>query len=331
MSQDNLLLHVQNLKMYFPIGGVFNPHRQVVKAVDNVSFAVEKGKTFGLVGESGCGKTTVGKCILRINCPTDGSIFYKGEDIAHYSAAQLRPIRRQIQLIFQDPYGSLNPRQKVSAILKDAIVEDGMPRTGAQIREEIIRLLNLVELSPDMSDRYPHELSGGQRQRLGIARTLACNPELIVCDEPVSALDVSIQAQISNLFIELQKRPGLTYVFIAHDLAVVRHIADTIAVMYLGHIVETMEAKELFRNPLHPYTKSLLSAVPIVDYAEEHKRERIILHGEVPSPIHAPSGCPFHPRCIHATEACSKVAPALEDIGGGHYVACHNFASAHEG
>lgn len=324
MEEKNILLEVKDLKMYFSVGSTFGKADKFVKAVDGVSFQVEKGKTFGLVGESGCGKTTTGKCILGIHHPKAGSILYKNQyDIASMTPRQMKPFRREIQLIFQDPYGSLDPRQNAFMILKDAIVEDGKKRSRAQIQEEVNRLLTLVELSPEMADRYPHELSGGQRQRLGIARALACNPELIVCDEPVSALDVSIQAQIINLFSKLQKQLGLTYVFVAHDLAVVRHIADVIGVMYLGHIVEMMDAKSLFSNPVHPYTESLLSAVPIVDYELEHKRERIILPGEVPSPIHAPVGCPFHPRCLYATETCAIQKPCLSDIGGGHYVACH--------
>lgn len=319
---DNKFLEVQNLKMYFRAASS-GFEKKYVKAVDDVSFSVEKGQTFGLVGESGCGKTTTGKCILRINKPTSGHILYKGQDLATMTDSQLKPIRRQIQLIFQDPYGSLDPRQSVGTILKDAIVGDKKKRTKEELDAEVAKYLELVELLPTMADRYPHELSGGQRQRLGIARALACNPELIVCDEPVSALDVSIQAQIINLFEDLKKKLGLTYVFIAHDIAVVRHIADVIAVMYLGHIVEMMDAKHIFTNPIHPYTKSLLSAVPTVDYAEERKRNRILLKGEVPSPINAPSGCPFHPRCMYATEQCKQNRPALRDLGGGHFVACH--------
>lgn len=322
--KDEIILDVQNLKMYFEATRGFK--KEVVKAVDDVSFSVVKGQTFGLVGESGCGKTTTGKCILRINKATDGHIIYKNHDLTTISDKDLKGIRRQLQLIFQDPYGSLNPRQTVEVILRDAIVGDRKRRTKEEILAEVHRLLELVELAPEMIDRYPHELSGGQRQRLGIARALACNPELIVCDEPVSALDVSIQAQIINLFEELKRKLGLTYVFIAHDIAVVRHIADVIAVMYLGHIVEKMDSKMIFKNPIHPYTKSLLSAVPIIDYVEEHKRERIILQGEVPSPINAPSGCPFHPRCAYAKEICSQKRPELRDLGCGHCVACH-FAS----
>ncbi|MBR5098566.1 MAG: ABC transporter ATP-binding protein [Spirochaetales bacterium] len=320
-EEKDVILDVQNLKMYFKTAKGFK--KQVVKAVDDVSFQVLKGQTLGLVGESGCGKTTTGKCILRINDPTDGHIIYKGRDIARLKKSELRENRRDIQLIFQDPYGSLNPRQNLRTILKDAIVGDHKPHTAEEIRREIDRLLTLVELSPLMADRYPHELSGGQRQRLGIARALACKPTLIVCDEPVSALDVSIQAQIINLFERLKDELGLTYVFIAHDIAVVKHIADVIAVMYLGHIVEMMDAKQIFRNPVHPYTRSLLSAVPTVDYDSERTRERIILQGEVPSPTHAPSGCPFHPRCVYAKDICSKECPALKDIGDKHSVACH--------
>ncbi len=323
--QGQSLLEVSNLKMYFPIyKGVFSKKIADVKAVDDISFAIEEGKTFGLVGESGCGKTTAGKCILRINDPTAGTIFYKGTDITHMSDHELRPYRREIQLIFQDPYGSLDPRQSIFSIIKEAIASDHQPHTAEQIRSRVNELLTLVDLDPAMSDRYPHELSGGQRQRLGIARALACNPKLIVCDEPVSALDVSIQAQIINLFKELQRKLGLTYLFIAHDLAVVRHIADKIGVMYLGHIVEVMGAEELYRNPLHPYTRALLSAVPITDYYVEKSRKREVLPGEVPSPINAPVGCPFHPRCARATEICKSCRPELLNQGDGHLVACHN-------
>jgi peptide/nickel transport system ATP-binding protein/oligopeptide transport system ATP-binding protein len=310
--------------MYFPVDkSLTGKVLSQVKAVDDVSFEVEKGKTFGLVGESGCGKTTTGKCILRINRPTDGRIIYKGKDISQVSAAELYPIRREIQLIFQDPYGSLDPRQSAFSILKEALTAGDKKYTDAEVKARVRELLETVELLPEMGARYPHEMSGGQRQRLGIARALACDPELIVCDEPVSALDVSIQAQVINLFQKLQKQLGLTYVFIAHDLAVVRHIADRVGVMYLGHIVEVMDAEEIYTNPIHPYTKALLSAVPITDYYVEKSRNRILLEGEVPSPIHAPSGCPFHPRCPYATEQCRKEVPLLKDMGNGHFAACH--------
>ncbi len=325
MSEPNILLKVENLKMHFPAESTwFGKPTRFVKAVDGLDFQIEAGKTFGLVGESGCGKTTAGKCVLRIFEPTEGKIYYQGTDISRLTDSQLKPYRRNIQLIFQDPYGSLDPRQSVGSIVREAVLADGKKRLDLDVKARVEELLTLVELDPSMAGRYPHEMSGGQRQRLGIARALACDPKLIVCDEPVSALDVSIQAQIINLFESLQKKLGLTYLFIAHDLAVVRHIADTVAVMYLGHIVEMMDAGELYANPMHPYTKALLSAVPITDYYTEQKRSRIVLEGEVPSPIHAPSGCPFHPRCQFATELCKTQAPSLKDQGGNHLAACHN-------
>ena len=270
VPEKDVLLKVENLKMYFPAAkSLFGKTTSCVKAVDDVSFEVEKGKTFGLVGESGCGKTTTGKCILRITNPTEGHIYYKGKDISRASKEEIKSIRREIQLIFQDPYGSLDPRQSAYSIIKEAVVTGKEKYTESEVAARVKELLEIVELLPEMGDRYPHEMSGGQRQRLGIARALACNPELIVCDEPVSALDVSIQAQVINLFQSLQERLGLTYVFIAHDLAVVRHIADVIGVMYLGHIVEIMDAAEIYSNPVHPYTRALLSAVPITDYYVE--------------------------------------------------------------
>jgi oligopeptide/dipeptide ABC transporter ATP-binding protein len=324
--KENILLDVKDLKMHFPVyKGAFGIKVGVVKAVDGVSFSVREGETFGLVGESGCGKTTVGRAVLRIYKPTAGTITYKGEDITGFTEKEMSKYRREMQMIFQDPYSSLDPRQSVGSIVREAITAD---KSNSLSKEDVERrvdeLLQLVELDVSMKDRYPHEMSGGQRQRLGIARALACNPKLIVCDEPVSALDVSIQAQIINLFIRLQKKLGLTYVFVAHDLAVVRHISDRIAVMYLGNIVEITEAVELYDNPLHPYTKALLSAVPVTDYDVEKKRERITLQGEVPSPINAPTGCPFHPRCIYATERCKKEKPVLSQLGENHFVACHN-------
>lgn len=320
------LLEVKNLKMYFKTKKKSVNGHVVVKATDDVSFSVYPGETFGLVGESGCGKTTTGKAILRVLDPTDGQVLYNGRDIAKLPHKELKPIRRELQLIFQDPYGSLDPRQSVYGILKEAVCADRKSHDAAEIRKRCNELLTLVDLDPlTMADRYPHEMSGGQRQRLGIARALACNPKLIVCDEPVSALDVSIQAQIINLFVELQKKLGLTYIFVAHDLAVVRHIADRIGVMYLGHLVEVMDSAALFEDSRHPYTRALLSAVPTTDYYGEKQRNRVVLEGEVPSPLHAPSGCPFHPRCRYCTPACKQQMPALQDIGGGHAVACDQY------
>ena len=311
--------------MYFPLTkGLLSKTYGYVKSVDDISFSIKKGQTFGIIGESGSGKTTTGKCILRINNATSGQILYKGEDILKMSPKQFSKIKRQIQMIFQDPYGSLDPRQTASSIISEVYVNDGKRHTSKECNDKVEELLATVGLPEGLSSRYPHEMSGGQRQRLGIARALACNPDIIICDEPVSALDVSIQAQVINLFKKLQKQLGLTYVFIAHDLAVVRHIADVIAVMYLGKVVEMMDAGELYENPLHPYSKALLSAIPIVDYYTEQKRNRIVLQGEVPSPIHSPTGCPFNPRCPYATDVCRASMPELKDVGSHHLVACHN-------
>jgi len=319
------ILKVEHLKMYFPLTkGFMKKTGGVVKAVDDISFSVEKGKTLGIVGESGCGKTTTGKCILQINKPTEGKILYEGQDLITMDRSRLKDCRRDIQMIFQDPFGSLDPRQKAFSIIREVLVEEDDYHGADEVKNKVNELLVKVGLSEEMGERYPHEMSGGQRQRLGIARALACDPKIIICDEPVSALDVSIQAQIINLFKELQREMGLTYIFVAHDLAVVRHIADVIAVMYLGRIMEMMEAVELYKNPMHPYSQALLSAIPIVDYYEEQKRERILLKGEVPSPIHAPSGCPFHPRCPYASEKCRTAPPELKDVGNGHYVACYH-------
>lgn len=322
------LLEVQNLSMSFPVTrGLLQRKVGELKAVNDVSFAINKGETFGLVGESGCGKTTTGKCILQINKPVGGRILYKGDDLARHDIKRSRGRRRELQLIFQDPYGSLDPRQSAVSILREAVEAADREHAVGDVNARIDELLDIVELGSAMGQRYPHEMSGGQRQRLGIARALACDPELIVCDEPVSALDVSIQAQIINLFKAIQKRLGITYLFVAHDLAVVRHVSHNIGVMYLGRLVEVTDARDLYINPLHPYTQALLSAIPITDFHEEQKRTRVTLKGEVPSPINTPSGCPFHPRCPIATAECKETMPELRTIVGNHRVACHRVAS----
>jgi peptide/nickel transport system ATP-binding protein len=322
-SPDNILLEVNNLRMYFPITqGILRRKVGDVKAVDDVSFKIKKGETVGLVGESGCGKTTVGRCILRIYQPTSGQIIFAGQDITNLALSKVRGLRRNIQLVFQDPYGSLDPRQSAGSIVGEALKIHRLCRDKHEYKKKVEELFILVGLDPEMTNRYPHEFSGGQRQRIGIARALSCNPSFIVCDEPISALDVSIQAQIINLLQELQKKLGLTYLLIAHDLSVVRHVSDNIAVMYLGHIVELTDWKELYENPLMPYTRALLSAVPIPDPRVERKRERIILKGDVPSPLNPPSGCPFHPRCWMAIPDCSKELPRLRQVAPNHMVAC---------
>lgn len=322
-SSYDTLLEVKNLKMYFPVTkGLLRRKIADVKAVDNISFNIRKGETLGLVGETGCGKTTVGRCILRVYRPTEGQIIFEGQDIANLSPSKIRPFRRKMQLIFQDPYGSLNPRQRAGNIVGEPLRVHHLIQNKEEYKEKIEQLFTTVELDPDMADRYPHEFSGGQRQRIGIARALACEPSFIVCDEPISALDVSIQAQIINLLQDLQERLGLTYLFIAHDLSVVRHISDRVAVMYLGHIVEITDWEELYENPLHPYTKALLSAVPIPKPSIEKARERIILRGDVPSPLNPPAGCPFHTRCRIAIDECRQAVPPLNQIAPGHEVAC---------
>ena len=322
-SSYDTLLEVKNLKMYFPVTkGLLRRKIADVKAVDGISFSIRKGETLGLVGETGCGKTTVGRCILRVYRPTEGQIIFEGQDIANLSPSKMRPFRRKMQLIFQDPYGSLNPRQRAGNIVGEPLRVHQLIHDKEEYKERVKQLFTTVELNPEMADRYPHEFSGGQRQRIGIARALACEPSFIVCDEPISALDVSIQAQIINLLQDLQERLGLTYLFIAHDLSVVRHISDRVAVMYLGHIVEITDWEELYENPLHPYTKALLSAVPIPNPAVEKTRERIILRGDVPSPLNPPAGCPFHPRCGMAIDECRQTVPPLNQIAPGHQVAC---------
>jgi len=315
-----MLLQVDDLKVHFPIRkGVFSRTVGYVYAVDGVSLVLQKGETLGLVGESGCGKTTTGLGILNLVKPTSGSVRYEGREISQMSRSELRPLRKEMQMIFQDPYSSLNPRMTVNEILGDPMDIHGL-YPGKERQERIDYLLEKVGLSPEHGRRYPHEFSGGQRQRIGIARALSLDPRIVVGDEPVSALDMSIQAQIINLLIDLQQEFGLSYIIIAHDLAVVEYICDRIAVMYLGKIVELGNYRELYTNPKHPYTEALLSAVPIPDPGAQKKR--IILQGDVPSPMQPPSGCNFHPRCPYRLEMCDQKEPGLRDIGGGHQVSC---------
>jgi len=305
-----------------PSRGFGRGHAEL-RAVDGVTLDVMPGETLGLVGESGCGKSTLGRLFLRLQEPTSGRVFFEGKDITDLSQSALRPFRRRMQIIFQDPYSSLDPRQSAGSIVGEPLKIHHMAGSRSEYKDRVEQLFRLVGLDSSMMDRFPHEFSGGQRQRIGVARALACEPSLIVCDEPISALDVSIQAQIISLLEELQAGLlGLTYLFIAHDLSVVRHISDRVAVMYLGRIVEMTQSRELYQNPLHPYTIALLSAVPIADPFVDKKRERIILKGEVPSPLNPPPGCSFHPRCFHAIPECSQVVPPLRDVDGGHQVAC---------
>jgi len=319
------ILRVEDLKVHFPImqGGVIQREAATVKAVDGVSFVLRRGETLGLVGESGCGKSTTGLAILRMLTPTAGRIIFEGNDITAWDQDRMRPIRRRMQMVYQDPYGSLNPRMRVRDIVGEPLEVHGMTGGRTAFRERVAALIAMVGLLPAMADRYPHEFSGGQRQRIGIARALALEPSLIICDEPVSALDVSIQAQVVNLFIELQQRLGLTYVFIAHDLAVVRHISNRIAVMYLGRIVEIASRDELYRDPLHPYTQALLAAIPIPDPELEATRPRQIITGEVPSALNPPPGCRFHTRCPHVMAICEREDPPLKSGQGSRAVACH--------
>jgi oligopeptide/dipeptide ABC transporter ATP-binding protein len=323
IPSNDVLLEVRNLGMSFPVTtGVLRRHATAfVKAVDGVSFAIRRGETLGLVGESGCGKTTIGRCVLRVYSPTAGEILFQGRDISRLAESEIRPLRREMQLIFQDPFSSLDPRQTAGSIVGEPLKVHGLG-SRPERRDKAEDLFRMVGLDPSMMSRYPHEFSGGQRQRIGIARALATNPSFIVCDEPVSALDVSIQAQITNLLEELKSRLGLTYLFISHDLSVVRHLSDEVAVMYLGRIVEITAWRELYENPRHPYTQALLSAVPIPDPFVEEQRKRIFLEGDVPSPVNPPPGCAFHPRCSRATGECREAVPLLVDVGQGHRVAC---------
>ena len=315
------LLRAENIVKRFPIhGGLLSREVAAVKAVQDISFDIKKGETLGLVGESGCGKSTLGRCLIRLIEPTSGKIYFKDKDITNVGGTELRELRKKMQIIFQDPYASLNPRMTIGAILEEPLIIHNLFDSAKDRADRIKELVNLVGLRPEHLSRYPHEFSGGQRQRVGIARALAVNPELIICDEPVSALDVSIQAQVINLLMELQQKLGLTYVFIAHDLKVVEHVSHRVAVMYLGKIVEMASSDELYRNPQHPYTKALLSAIPIPD--PKPRAERIILTGDVPSPMNPPPGCHFNPRCPQASEECRQQVPQLKTTTDNHFVSC---------
>ena len=319
--EDKKLIEIQHLKQYFPVksGNLFE--KKLVRAVDDVSFFINKGETLGLVGESGCGKTTTGRTILRLYEPTEGKIIYDGKDITH---ADMLPYRRKMQIVFQDPYASLDPRMTVGDIVGEAIDIHHLAANKADRRDRIVKLLSLVGLNTEHANRYPHEFSGGQRQRVGIARALAVSPEFIVCDEPVSALDVSIQAQVVNMFEELQQSMGLTYLFIAHNLSVVKHISSRIGVMYLGKLVELADSYELTFHSVHPYTRSLISALPVADPKLSRESRRIVLEGDVPSPVNPPSGCRFRTRCPYADELCAAQEPQWKEVSSGHFAACHH-------
>jgi oligopeptide transport system ATP-binding protein len=323
MPENGILLNVENLKMWFPItqGIVIQRHTGDIKAVDGISFFIRSGETLGLVGESGCGKSTTGRAILQLYRPTEGDVYFEGQNLCHLKGERLRRMRRKMQMIFQDPYASLNPRMTVGNIIGEPLEVHNILK-GKALKERVQELLRVVGLNPYFINRYPHEFSGGQRQRIGVARSLAVNPSFIICDEPISALDVSIQAQIINLLEELQAQFGLTYLFIAHDLSVVRHISDRVAVMYLGKIVELTDRHSLYSDPKHPYTQALLSAVPIPDPFVEEQRRRIILEGDVPSPANPPKGCNFNSRCPVVMDVCKESEPEFKDIGGEHWVAC---------
>ena len=325
MNNKSVLLDVQGLKMYFPVRGKgLGKAPSMLKAVDDVSFSICEGQTFGLVGESGCGKTTVGRTILKLYQATAGKIYYGGKDITAMSDKEYFPLRKEMQMIFQDPMTSLDPRQTVNEIIGGPLRLQKMVSGKKEQEDRVRELIHMVGLKDDHINRYPHEFSGGQRQRIGIARALGLKPRFIVCDEPISALDVSIQAQVVNLLEDFQEQMGLTYLFISHDLSMIRHISHRVGVMYLGHLVEVADTEELYTNMHHPYTKSLMSAAPIADPKASAASNRIILEGDVPSPLNPPSGCPFRTRCRYASQDCAECAPPLTDVGGGHLVACHH-------
>ncbi|MGD9569310.1 MAG: ABC transporter ATP-binding protein [Sedimentibacter sp.] len=323
MANNEILVEVKNLKKYFVKNkGLIQKKLEITKAVDDVSFFIRKGETLGLVGESGCGKSTTGRTILRLYEPTGGEILYNGKDIAKFNREQMMPYRKKMQMIFQDPYASLNARMTVSDIIGEPMDIHNLA-SGKERQEKIYELLDTVGLNKDHAARYPHEFSGGQRQRIGIARSLAVDPEFIICDEPISALDVSIQAQVVNMLEDLQDERGLTYLFIAHDLSMVKHISDRVGVMYLGSLVEVANSKELYANPVHPYTQALLSSIPIPDPDIAEASNRIVLEGDVPSPVNPPSGCKFRTRCRYVMDVCKEVVPVVKEVSKDHFVACH--------
>jgi len=323
MASNDDFVKIEDLQMYFPVtAGVMRRKVGDVKAVDGVSFTIKRGETLGLVGESGCGKTTTGRCILQLYDITGGKVYFEGQDLTQVKGGALRALRKDMQLIFQDPYASLDPRMSAGKLIGEPLLVHNLV-SGKEYQEQVEEVLKLVQLEPYMAERFPHEFSGGQRQRIGIARALATRPKLVICDEPVSALDVSIQTQIITLLMKLREELGLTFLFIAHDLSVVRYISDRVAVMYLGRVVEITDSDELYDNPLHPYTQALLSAVPIPNPVVDRQRKRILLTGDVPSPVNPPSGCTFNPRCHMAIAACKETVPEGRDVGSGHWVACH--------